>query len=113
MKLWTGIRSPQRHNLRLAFRTWVFNTQVKTAPTKRVTNASLFVRGQHNKRNAPGFNRAQLRNTHPPNAQQFQQHGLESLVYLIQLIDQQDAGVIALQGTQERAGAEELLAVQL
>src|SRR3954467_10677929 len=112
MKLWTGIRSPQRHNLRLAFRTWVFNTQVKTAPAKRVTNASLFVRGQHNKRNAPGFNRAQLRNTHPPNAQQFQQHGFESLVYFVQFIDQQNTGSFREERSHQWTCAEEITPVQ-
>ncbi|MCU1338050.1 MAG: hypothetical protein JWO19_3631, partial [Bryobacterales bacterium] len=106
VKLWTRIRSPQRHNFCLSLGSGMFYTQVETAPAQGVADAPLFIRGQHNKRNAPGLNRAQFGNAQPPFAQQLQQHCLEPVVYLVQLINQQDTGSISLQRTQKRAGAE-------
>jgi hypothetical protein len=91
----------------------MFNTEVAAAPAQGITDASLFIRGQHDKRNGAGLNRPQFGDAQPPFTQQFQQHCVERLVYLVQFVNQQDTGFIPLQGTQKRTGAAELLAVQL
>ena len=90
----------------------MFNPKIKTAPTQRIADASLFVRCQYNEGNAPGSNRSELRNAQLPHTQQFQQRGFKCVVHFIQFVDQQDARLFILEGAQQGPGAEKLLAMQ-
>jgi hypothetical protein len=111
MEFVAGIRCPSRHNLRLLLRSGMFNAQIKTASPKGIADAPFFVRGENDEWNALGPHCAQLRNAELPYAQQFQQQGLKRVVHLVQFVDQQDTRLFPLQRAQQRARAEERLAV--
>ena len=58
----------ERNNFRFAVSGWVFHAKIEAAPAQRIADAPLLVGRQHNKRNALGADRAELRNAERPNA---------------------------------------------
>jgi hypothetical protein len=107
MKFSTGLRRSQLENFGFALRSGVLDSKIETASPQGIADPPFLVGGQHNEGNAAGLDGSQLRHAELPDAEQFQQHSLESVVYLVEFINQQDARPLVFQGQQEWAGAKE------
>src|SRR5579864_8462339 len=69
----------------------VLKTQVKAPAPQRISQAPFFIRGKYNKRNRLGFDRPELWYGNLPGGEDFEQQCLKLMVYLVQLVNQQDA----------------------
>lgn len=86
---------------------------VKAAPADWVAQPALFVAGQHHEGHAFGRNGPKLGNGELPGGEDLKQHGLESIVNLIELVNKQNTRLFALESPHQRPWAEEIPALQV
>jgi len=112
MKFGARFWGPQLKNFGFALWGGVLDSNIETASAQGIADTPLFIGGQHNEGNAAGLDGSQLRHTELPDAEQFQQHSLESVVYLVKFVDEQDARPVVFEGQQKGPGTEESSALQ-
>src|SRR3954447_6138074 len=100
----------QAHDLELALHVRVVEPEIETAALQRLRELTRVVRGQEHEWMGPRLHHAQLGYRDLEVRQDLEQHRLELLVGLVDLVDQQHHRVIGGYGGEERAGEEELLA---
>src|ERR1700722_14572403 len=108
MKFCFCIRRAARDDLRLALWCRVLDTHIKTASPDRIAKTPLFVAGQHNEWNGTGFNCSKLWYRELPGGEDFKQHSLKSVVYLVQLVDKKYTWPFAFESTHERTWAKKV-----
>jgi hypothetical protein len=94
-------------DLRLADWRRVFYTHVQAAPANGISQSALLVARQNNKGNALRFHRAELRNRQLPGRKDFKQHRLETFVYLVEFINQENTRPLAFKRAHQRTRPEE------
>src|SRR4051794_3234164 len=88
----------------------VVQPQIEAAALERLGELARVVRGQQHHGLGPGVDPPELGNRDLEVRQEFEEHGLELLVGLVDLVDEQHHRVGGGDGGHERAGEEELLA---
>src|SRR5271167_2947213 len=83
--------APDRQDFFLTLHGWVFKAQIETPSSQRVTQTSLFIRTQHDKRHGGGFNGPQFGHRDLPGTQNLQQQGFNGVVDLVEFVDQKHA----------------------
>jgi len=82
--------------------------KVQAAAPQWIANPANLVRGQHNKRSAPRFDRADLGDGDLSVTQDFKELRLEFLAHFVDLVDQQDTRFLAQKRPQQWSFLEEL-----
>src|SRR3954469_9501086 len=100
----------QLDDLQLVLERRVVEPQVQTAALERLGQLARVVRGQEHDRPRPGPEQAELGDRDLEVAQQLEQHRLELLVGLVDLVDEQDDGLLGRDRAHQRALEQELLA---
>src|SRR5579885_2707681 len=83
------------------------DVQVQAAALERVGHFAGVVGGENHQRQMPGLERPEFRHRDLEVGEQLEQKGFELGVGLVDLVDQQHAGLIAANRTQQRAGQDE------
>ena len=99
----------QANDLHLALDLRVVEPQVEAAPLQRLGQLARVVRGQHDDRMGARLDHAQLRDRDLEVRQDLEQHRLELLVGLVDLVDQQHDRLGGGDRLQQRPGEQELL----
>ena len=86
----------------------MLDAHVEAAPADGIAQPALLVAGQHNKGNALGFDRAELRDRQLPGGKDLKQHRLKTLVHLVQFVNQQNARPLAFKRAHQRTRPEEI-----
>src|ERR1017187_1629503 len=89
------------------------STRIEAAPPYRVSQSSLLIAGEHNKRNALRRNRTKLRNRELPGGKYLKQHCFESVVYFVQLVNQQHARLVAFESAHQRTRPKEITPLEV
>ena len=104
------LRRVQAHDLELALHVGVVEPEVEAAPLQRLGELARVVGGEQHERMALGLDHAELGNRDLEVRQHLEQHRLELLVGLVDLVDQQHHRLLGDDRLQQRAGEQELLA---
>ena len=100
----------QAHDLELALDVRVVEPEVEAAALERLGQLARVVRGQQHERVRARLDHAELGDRDLEVRQDLQQHRLELLVGLVDLVDQQHDRLLGGDRGQQRAGEHELLA---
>src|SRR5262245_26050022 len=106
-------RNPQRHDLDLPLERRVTDPVEETSALERVVELTRAIRGEDDGRAASRSNRPDLRNRDLEVGQDLEQERLELVVGAVDLVDQQDDGVGALDRLEQRPADQEVRAEQL
>ena len=98
------------HDLELALRAGVVEPEVQAAALERLGQLARVVRGEQHDRVRAGLDPAQLRDRDLEVRQQLEQHRLELLVGLVDLVDQEHDRLLGGDRVHERPREQELLA---
>ena len=77
VKTIVGIRYAAGDDCRFSIRRRMFDTDVETAPSDRISQPALFIASEYDERNAPGRDRSELGNGKRPGRQDFQERRFE------------------------------------
>jgi hypothetical protein len=86
----------------------LLDANVETSSPDRISESPFLVAGQNDEWDTLCSDRAELRNGELPRRKNLKKHGFESVIDLIKLIDEQDAGSFALKCPHQRAWSKEL-----
>ena len=100
----------QAHDLQLALDVRVVEPQVEAAALERLGQLARVVRGEQHERVGLGLDHAQLGDRDLEVRQDLEQHRLELLVGLVDLVDQQHHRLLRGDRREQGAGEQELLA---
>src|SRR4051794_4263775 len=105
MEALIGLRGAAGNDLGFALRRRMLDPYIEAASPYGVSQSAFLIAGEHDKGDALRRDSAELRNRQLPSGKYFQEHRLESVVYLVQLVNQQHAGPVAFERTHQRTGA--------
>ena len=104
------LRGVQVHDLELALDRRVVEPEVEAAPLERLGQLTRVVRGEQHERVRPRLHDAELGDRDLEVGEHLEQHRLELLVGLVDLVDQEHDRLLGGDGVEERTGEHELLA---
>src|SRR5260370_12666732 len=86
----------------------MFDANIETAPGSRGSQSPLLVRCDDRERNASRIDCSEFRNRQLPCREDLQQERFKTLIYLVQLVDEKNAGLLAFECPHQWTRAKEV-----